>query len=215
MMKLLVLGFFVFFGGCSFSKKPNDWQYKSAQNFSKYQHDFFTGNDFLAKNELKVAQKYAKRSSNLTTLARVYLGECALNISVGISKKCTKYEKIAKLVNSKELQAYNAMLMGKISTQEITFLDDNYQDFMKSLKDKKYKSAQKILFSMSRDSTIFVTAGLMKEHLDDASRQKLVKLASYNGYKKLVLFWLNEEKKYTKDEVKQNKIMLTIKILQE
>ena len=111
----LILFIAVFFGACSFKTPPNQWQHKSANAFNTYVKDFMHGEDSLAKSDLKRAIKHAKKSSDLTTLARVYLGKCALNISVGIDDKCEEYKNISHLVEDEELLNYYSVIT-KIST---------------------------------------------------------------------------------------------------
>ncbi len=201
---LLVAIIVIFFSACSFKKEPNDWQYKSANYFKEYQDNFLSSNDFVAKNELSQAIKYAKKSSDLKTLARVYLGECALNISVGINDRCEEYQIISTAVESKELDAYYAFITKNLKDEEMQFLEKHYQKFVEKEGD---------IFDMPRVSSTLLCASLMRDELDDASREKLTGIASYHGYKKVVLFWLNEQKKHLSDIEKIKKIDTKISIL--
>ena len=207
MIKYLVLVVIVVaFSACSFKKEPNEWQYKSASYFKEYQENFLSSNDILAKGELNQAIKYAKKSADLNRLGQIYLGECALNISVGLEDKCEKYQAISNAVDSKKLDAYYAFITKSLQEKQVSFLQKHYQTCMSQSAD---------LFNMPRVSSTFLCASLRRESLDDVSREKLVKLASYHGYKKVVLFWLQEQKKYLNNSEEIDKINMKITILNQ
>jgi hypothetical protein len=86
--KILLFIFLLQFNGCSFKTPQNKWQFKSVNAFSAYTKNFLSAKDTLAKDDLKRAVNHAKQSANLSQLARIYLGECALNISVGLKDNC-------------------------------------------------------------------------------------------------------------------------------
>lgn len=192
----LTLATLLSFGGCSFSKPPNDWQYKSAAYFHAYQENFLSARTLLARGELQRAKSYAKQSADLETLARVYLGESALEISVGIKNSCQSYQEIADLISNKELDAYAAFLTQTLREEQISYLPKQYREFAFALTKEHYKEAKELLFEMQKVSSTLLAAALIKEHLDDASRLRLIELSSYYGYKQSLLFWLYERKKY-------------------
>jgi len=202
----LVVVITLYFSACSFKKEPNDWQYKSADYFKEYQENFLSSNDFIAKNELSQAIKYAKKSSDLNTLAKIYLGRCALNISVGIEEKCEAYRNISDAVASEKLDAYYAFITKNLEDNKVQFLEKHYQEFVENGTD---------IFDMPRVSSTLLCASLKREELDNEAREKIVKIASYHGYKKVVLFWLKEQKKYLKNREEIEKIETKIAILSQ
>ena len=103
MIKIEILSHsLLLFSACSFKSPPNQWQFKSTAAFDSYTKNFLSSNDALAKNDLSRAIKHAKQSADLKMLARVYLGECALNISVGIDDNCKDYLNISVERQNKE-----------------------------------------------------------------------------------------------------------------
>lgn len=175
----LILSIAILLFGCSFATPPNEWRYKSADAFNSYVKDFMSGEDALARNDMRRAVKHAKKSADLTTLARVYLGKCALNISVGIEDRCEEYKSISHLVEDEELSNYYAVIT-KTST-----LNPN------------------TILNSSKATSLLLNGALKKDTLNETERTEYLKVASYNGYKKAVLFWLNESKIHTNESAKK------------
>ncbi len=175
----LVLFIVVLLSACSFKTPPNQWQRKSADAFSSYVKDFMSGEDGLARNDLRRAVKHAKKSANLTTLARVYLGKCALNVSVGVEDKCEEYVSVSNLVEDEKLSNYYGVITKTSTLNPDAILDK------------------------SKATSLLLNGALKKETLNDAQRAKYLQIASRNGYKKAVLFWLNESKSKTNDKNKK------------
>ena len=165
--------------GCSFKTQANEWQYKSADAFSSYVKNFMQGEDILAKNDLNRAIKHAKKSADLTTLARVYLGKCALNISVGIADKCNEYKKISNVVDDEVLANYYGIITKTLDLNPNDILDTN------------------------KASSILLNGALKKDKLSSEERTYMLDVASFNGYKKAVLFWLRESKKHSVQEAQK------------
>ncbi len=167
----------------------------------------------LAKDNLKRAIKHAKKSADLTQLAKIYLGECALNISVGREKMCSNYEEISGLVEDNSLDAYYNLLTLNISELKIELLPQSYQAFAHMLIENKFKKAQDEILKIQKPSSALICAALIKENIDSNTREKMIQLASFNGYKKSVLFWLEEKLKKSEDEAERQKIKKRISIL--
>ena len=215
MIKILSFIMFLFvFLGCSFKEIPNDWQYKSISSFDSYAKNFLSSNDVLAKSDFKRAIKHAKKSANLTTLARIYLGKCALNISVGLEDKCEEYKNIDVVIEDDYLSSYYNLITLKLNKVNTSSLDDSYKNFYKSIVEKNYIQANNQIWQMKKATSKLLSAALIKEHLNNNSREKLIKLASYYGYKKSAIFWLKESIKYTTDRKKLNKISKKLSILE-
>jgi len=214
MIKISFLLLLIILSGCSLKTPPNEWQYKSSGAFSRYTQDFLTGNETLAKNDLARAIKHAKKSADLTQLAKIYLGECALNISVGIDDACKNYANISDLVDDDMLHAYYDFIRLSLKKEQIPYLPKEYHSFAKSLIKKDFKSANEDIFNMPKATSSLLCASLIKENIDLRSREKIVNLASYHGYKKAVLFWLHESIKKSTDREERKKMRKKISILQ-
>jgi len=215
MKYIIFLLIVLIFGGCSFSTPANDWQYKSSNAFDAYTKDFLSSKDTIAINDINRAISHAKSSSDLTQLAKVYLGECALNISVGIKDECIKYQNIKDLVNSKELDAYYLFLRSDTNKENIKYLPQRYKDFANHLHKKDYKEANSDILDMQKVTSILLTSALLKKHIDKQTVDKTLSIASFYGYKKAVIFWLHEKQKKLTDTKEIQKIKKKILILKE
>ena len=148
------------FSACSFETPPNEWQFKSIDAFDSYQKNFLSSNDLLAKNDLNRAIKHAKSSDDLTTLARIYLGECALNKSVGVSDKCDNYEKISSLIKDEALNSYFLFINLKGSSESLKSVPKQYQNISYYLKENDYKSANDMLKEIKEPASMFLCGAL-------------------------------------------------------
>nr|WP_321267523.1 hypothetical protein [uncultured Sulfurimonas sp.] len=197
---------------CSFKSPPNQWQYKSTAAFESYTKNFLSSEDALAKNDLSRAIKHAKHSANLKTLARVYLGECALNISVGIDDNCNSYKEVAALIDDKSLDAYFTFITSK-SSIEVENLNKIYKNFASFVNVKDFDNAQKEIFKITKPTSKLLAASLIKDKLSIQTVDEMINIASFNGYKKSVLFWLNVKKTKVTDADEIESISKTISIL--
>ena len=66
---------------------------------------------------------------------------------------------------------------------------------------------------MEKTSSKLLASALIKDKLDTTFEEKMVKIGSFHGYKKVVLFWLREMQKNTKDKQKKKLIDKRITIL--
>ena len=201
------------FSACSFKSEPNEWKYKSINAFSSYTSNFLSNRDALAKSDLKRALTHAKQSANLTQLSRIYLGECALNISVGIEDKCLKYKEISELVDDESLSSYYKFINSTISKREIKTLKDPYKDFATNFLAKDFTLAKEDMFNMDKITSKLVSASLIKNELNFDEVEMLIDDASFYGYKKSVIYWLNIQKSKTTSESKIKMIDKKIKAL--
>jgi aryl carrier-like protein len=215
MIKVTLLSIaLVFLSACSFKSPPNQWQYKSTSAFDSYTKNFLSSNDALAKNDLNRAIEHAKHSADLTMLSRIYLGKCALNISVGIKDSCQDYKNIAPLVNDKTLEAYYNFITLQLDSIQLLNLNNEYRDFASYIKLKQYSKADIQISKISRPTSKLLSASLMKNNLSSKTRKEILDLASFYGYKKSVLFWLKNIRDNTNDEIKRHNLSKKISILE-
>ncbi len=215
-MKVLISTFILFllFQGCSSKSPDNKWEYNSANAFASFSKNFLTDNQEIAQDDLERSIKYAKQSANLEQLSRIYLGECALNISIGIKDKCNKYFEIEELVESSELKAYFLMLQNSLEKKQIKRLPSQYQYFSQYKYEKKYDLSFNAIKNMEQSSSKFVAASLIKEHISKSQIEYLIEKSSFYGYKKIVLFWLNHLRKIEDNKDEKKKIIKKIMILE-
>jgi len=213
MMKV-ILFFSLLISGCGMKTPQNDWQRKSTYAFSSYTKNFLNDNGAIAKSDLARAVKHAKQSANLTQLAKIYLGACALNISAGQSDECLEYQNIADLNADKKLDAYYHFLRTSLTKEEIVLLPIQYQSFAKTFIHKDFSQANKEVLKMKKASSSYLSAALLQENIENKTRKKVIQTASYNGHKKIVLYSLYQIKKATSDYKEIENIQRKISILE-
>jgi len=182
---------------CSFQPPSSDWKIKSKNAFNSYTKNFLSSKDLLAKNDLSRAINHANVSADLSKLARLYLSTCALNISVGLDDLCADFLNIRGLIKREDLNAYYNFIQKNHLLHNISLLPKSYQQFAQNINQKNFNAAIKILFEMKRASSKFIAAAIIKEELTSDDRKKIIDIASFYGYKKLVIFWLKESIKHT------------------
>ena len=213
MIKIIILSvILLLISACSFKSPPNQWQYKSTTAYNSYVKNFLSSNVALARNDLSRATKYAKQSADLTMLARIYLGVCALNISVGVDDDCKNYVDISTLLNDKSLDAYYNFITIK-SNNSIENLNDQYKSFAQYLNKKEFNNANKEILKISKPTSKLLASSLMKENLTINTINEMIETASFHGYKKSVIFWLNEKKIKTTDTDERKIISKKISVI--
>ncbi|MCD6259858.1 MAG: hypothetical protein J7J31_09680 [Helicobacteraceae bacterium] len=216
MIRFVFLTSLLFFlSGCSFQSPPNEWQYKSSNAFESYTKSFLQDNKLLAKNDLVRAQEHARMSADLTMLARVYLGKCALNHAVGVKDSCQEYLELRSIVEDKSLRSYYELLQNEMTKESIAHLPKRYQNFAHALRSKEYNKAFEALLSMEPISSQLIAASLLSEHLTLEQKEKILTLSSFYGYKKASLFWLEQIKATTQDTKMIEQIEKKITILKK
>ncbi|WP_345980157.1 hypothetical protein [Sulfurimonas sp. HSL3-2] len=198
---------------CSFTTPKNDWQINSINAYESYKKYYLKGEDNLANTDMKRAVKYAKQSADLNTLARIYLSECALHVSVLEDDDCKKYKELDDLVTSDELRSYSLFLQNKITKDDIKNLPSRYQDFSEYVQKKEYINAQKELEKMDDIVSKMVAASLIREYLDPKSIKNIIDEASFYGYKKAVINWMKFYETKVTDSTERDLINKKLKIL--
>lgn len=213
MIKILLSFFILFlFSACSFKQAPNEWQYKSVNAFDSYTKNFLSSYDKIAKADLKRAIAHAKQGVDLKTLSQIYLAKCALNISVGIKDECKEFQEISSLHKDPNLDAYFAFLQQK-DPYDVDKLDPLYQKFASKLKANDYKGANEAILNISKPTSKLLAASLIRDRLTTTTRDEMISTASFNGYKKSALFWLNEKLLYIKDDTEKERLIKKIEVL--
>ncbi len=196
--------------GCSFKTTPNQWEYDSVKAYNSYVKNFLTNKETLAKSDFQKAISYAKQSANFNQLAKLYLGKCALNISVGINSTCQDYQDIKRFIKNKNLDVYFSMLQKKLKKEDLKFLPKQYEKFYEYYFDEKIIKSFNYMFGVENITSLFVVSSLHKNKLSKTQINKIIDKASFYGYKSVVLYWLNNL--YEKEENELEKALILEKI---
>jgi len=195
-MKKLFLIILIFITGCSMKSPPDRWKAKASNAFDSYQEYYLQGKDRLAAVELKRAIKEATCSADLEPLARIYLGECAIHAAALIDDECGNYIQVSNMLGTQqELKNYYLMLQKKMDAVDEAMLPRQYQAFVKYVQIKDFKTAFSCIKNMPETTSKLIAASLIKNQLDKNMLAYIINQASFSGYKKSVIAWLQFAKK--------------------
>lgn len=212
---LLIPPLLFFMNACSFQSPPNHWQYKSSNAFKSYSENFLQAHTVMAKNDFQRAQEHARMSADLRVLARIYLGKCGLNKAVGIDDACKEYLQLKPLLDPNSLDSYYHFIQNNGNVKQIQELPKQYHEFAQLLAQKEYAKAFEAIVAMQNVSSQLLAASLIKEHLHEPQKEKILRIASFHGYKKAALFWLEEIKNSSDDLEKIKLLELKITLLKK
>ena len=214
MKSYILIIFLLIFTGCSFKSAQQDmWRKDAATSFDTYSNYYLKGETTLASVALKSAISSAKSSADLTPLSKIYLGTCALHIAVLIDDSCLEYKAIKDMLKEENNSwDYYHMLQKNFDKITIKNLPPQYADFVTAMQKKDFKSAFYSIKKMSQTSSKLIAASLMREHLNEKEIQNIIDVASFHGYKKAVIRWLEFLKEKSSD-VKKQKIQKMLDIL--
>jgi len=214
-MKTLLILLLLIFQGCSFKSPQNKWQYESTAAFTSYTKNYLQSNDTIAKNDLKRAISHATKSADLTQLATIYLGECALHVSVGKKDKCERYDAIAPLVKNQYLNAYKHFINKKFTDPSIQQLEDEKQTFAALMRQQKAQAVNTfVINSFDKPKSAYLYAALAESFISLHTADRLIDLASYNGDKKIAIFWLKYKLVHIDNQEESAQIQKIIQILE-
>ena len=203
----------LFFTACSSKSPINQWKIRSINSFDSYKYNFLIDNDLVAKRDLKSAIKYAKQSADLSTLAKIYLGECALNYSHGIEFTCTKVDEVLSLMQNIKLNSYYSFIRLNFNQSDIINLPNKYQKFASNILKKNYNEANIDIVNMSDATSKLIASSLIKDNIDEKTLNHLLEVSSLYGYKKSIVFLLSKKKKLFSNKEEIEKINKKLFIL--
>ena len=216
MIKVILLACtLIFLSACSTSTPKNDWQIQSVNAYESHQKHFLQNDDSLSNIDHKRAIKYAKQSSDLTTLATIHLSECALHVSVLEEDSCQEYLSLEPLVKDDKLHSYYLFLQNNYNQNDIKNLPSKYRTFATYKLQKNYVAAQKEILASDDIISKMIMGSLMKDSLHVSAVKSIIYKASFYGYKKSVISWMEFYRTKTTDLKEKNIIEEKLKILKD
>lgn len=216
MIKVILLACtLIFLSACSTSTPKNDWQIQSVNAYESHQKHFLQNDDSLSNIDLKRAIKYAKQSSDLTTLATIHLSKCALHVSVLEEDSCQEYLSLEPLVKDDKLHSYYLFLQNNYNQNDIKNLPSKYQTFATYKLQKNYVAVQKEILASDDIISKMIMGSLMKDSLHVSTVKSIIYKASFYGYKKSVISWMEFYRTKTTDLKEKNIIEEKLKILKD
>ena len=203
------------FSACSTSTPKNSWQIQSVNAYESHQKYFLQNEDALSKTDLKRAIKYAKQSSDMTTLATIYLSECALHVSALQEDDCKDYTEIQTLVNDEKLHSYYLFLQSRYDASDIKNLPSKYRTFAIYKLKHDDENAQREILNTKDIISKMIMASLIKNSLHVSTIKTLIDDISVYGYKKNILGWMQFYEAKISDEREKNIIKAKLNILRD
>lgn len=193
---------------------PNSWEYKSSSYFESYKQNFLYDKEILAQADLESAESYAKRGADVTQLASIYLGKCALNIAVGVDDKCKEYQEIEELVSCPKIKNYYKMVQKEFNDLDVKMLPPKYQDFIVAVQQEDAQQANQLVQKIDDPVSQLLAISLLGDEVSKETLLSAIETLSFYGYKKGVVFLLNKLETKTTELEEKELIRKKIKLLQ-
>ena len=203
----------ILLGGCTVKSPDNAWRHYAAASAEQAERYFLEGKPLLAKSAFRRAETHASQSADLGALARIQLQQCALNRAVLLGDDCEEYAKLAPLMHDDTLSSYHALLNGSLKEENIADLPRRYRDFARALAGRNSEKIRKAVTETKPATSMMVAASLAQEHLDDATVESVIDRASYFGYKRAVIAWMEYLAQTTADARKRDLLRQKIEVL--
>ena len=214
-LKVLSLFFLTLISACSFQQPQNAWQYKAVTAFEKYQDYYLENRVILADSERKKAISFAKQSAHLNTLARVHLGDCAIQFAALNPSDCAAYQKVAPLIDDPELKAYFHLLSGQLSQADIAQLPENYREFAKALLQKSNNQLAEEILRIPELTSRLIAASIAKPSLNLNTIRILIDQTALRGYQLASIRWMTYLAQITPDPQESQQLKDKIAIMTE
>jgi hypothetical protein len=168
--------------GC-FDKNPKYvWKNYAISYYNSYSTQLLKNNITNARSSYKRAISNAKSSADLTTLKKIYLGSCALNIALFKDKRCNSYKAIRDIDFDQKLDDYYNMILAK-KVHDIKNLPKQYQKFY-------LKKTPQSAFEIEDIVSKAVALSLVRDKTTLQDINQIIKQLSDYGYTNAVLVWL-------------------------
>ncbi len=213
MIKSLLILFVLLFSACSTEPVPNSWEYKSSSYFESYKKNFLYDHDILAEADLESAVSYAKQGTDVTQLASIYLGECALNIAVGVDDTCKEYQEIEGLVTCSKIKNYYKMIQKDFDNIDVAMLPSRYRDFIVAMQQEDMVQANSNIQKMEDPVSQLLAISLLGDTATKEILEQVIETTSFHGYKKGSMFLLKKLEIKTNDAQEKELIRKKIELL--
>ncbi|QOP40276.1 hypothetical protein [Sulfurimonas marina] len=192
MIKAFLIVSLLLFTSCSMEPAPNSWEYKSSAYFESYKKNFLYDKEILAESDLQSARSFAKRGGDVTQLASIELGKCALNIAVGIEDKCAEYQEMEELVTCPRIKNYNKMLQKEWDDIDLSMVPSKYKDFVEAMKKGDLSGADTTVQKIDDPVSKLLALALLGDEVSKETLNGSIEIMSFYGYKKGIVSLLKK-----------------------
>lgn len=200
-------------GSCSLQQPKNTWQYKSVTAFEKYQQYYLENQLILATSERKKAISFAKQSAHLNTLARVYLGDCAIQYAALNKTQCKTYQQVAPIAQDAELNAYFHLLTQQLTPAQIPKLPKRYQGFASALLSQNRQKINAEVIKIEELHSKLIAASIAQSELALTTIRALIDETADHGYQLASLRWMTFLASVTPDSEESKQLHYKIALM--
>lgn len=213
-MRWLLMLVPLLFAACSTPQHEDSWRYQAATATEAYAEHFLKDERLLVQSNYSHAERSARQSADLESLARLYLTRCALKRAVFEADGCEEAAELTLLLGDAGLSAYYAMLTASLPPEQISDLPPQYRRFGYALLsgdgDRICRTAMAVTPLRSR----LVAAALVRDRLDPSDIETLIEDASHPGYRRAVLAWMRYLSDITTDPEQRSLLLKKLEYLQ-
>lgn len=200
--------------GCGGTPPKNEWQLKAISAFNGYKIYYLQDKIGLAQHDLQRARELAKQGTDLTTLTRIELAQCAVQISVLEPSVCERYQVLANLHQQAELNAYFRFLQQNTQPADIALLPAQYRRFAEMrIEGTDSTQLEQAVGKIDNIESRLIAAAVMRDQLSTDFIRKLIEQTSFNGYKRASLQWMQHLAQVTPSTDEANRLQQTILLM--
>lgn len=212
---LIIICGLISLSGCMGTPPKNEWQLKAISAFNGYKIYYLEDKIGLAQHDLQRAKELAKQGTDLKTLARLELAQCAVQIGVLEATHCEEYQTVAHLYQDAELNAYFRFLQQQTQRADVALLPSQYYPFATQLLDGIISSDQleQTLVKINNLESRLIAAALVRDKLSANFVRQLIQQTSFHGYKRASLQWMQHLTQITPSADEANRLQQTILLM--
>lgn len=193
---LIVVG--ILLSGCGSSKAVPDWTNASFNQLDNYKKNYLNGRDSIAEVYFNRAVDEIKRSGDLEILARAYLTKYAVQIAVLEAFDDREFLRIDAVAPDSQNKVFYNFLKGSFDKVDEGLLPPKYADFFKVYRKGNIEDIANEVSSMDDPLSKLITIGLLvqKNKYNEKVLQLAINTASYTGWKKALLVYMERLKSF-------------------
>lgn len=208
---LIIICGLISLSGCMGTPPKNEWQLKAISAFNGYKIYYLEDKIGLAQHDLQRARELTKQGTDLKTLARLELAQCAVQIGVLEATHCENYQILAALHQHAELNAYFRFLQQQTQRADIALLPSQYHQFATQLLDGiASDQLEQTIVKIDSIESRLIAAALVRDKLSTDFVRQLIKQTSFHGYKRASLQWMQHLSKITPSTDEANRLQQMI-----
>jgi hypothetical protein len=169
--------------------------YNRLEDFKKY---YLEGKTGIAELHFNRSVEEIKKSGNLDLLGRAYLIHMAMEVAVLEMAQDQAFLKVDAAESNAVNRNFHAFLTGPPHLVQEVLLPEQYRNLLKTLVQGKKEDLAKVLTNITDPASRLIAAGvcIVQGHSDEALLKTAVETASHQGWKKVLLVYMDKQRVY-------------------